>query len=152
LYPELAFRQAWARRFLSRHPADTDVSLLDLYHGLFEPEEQERPGAFPPAPPGDTEAESVLARTRDFFATRARTGGDEVDLGDEDWEILLDSLPPEPVWSAGALFQIAARSPGEIAAGRYRIVLNALFGAGIALARFSHLLGGPDADNPVARE
>ncbi|PYQ65351.1 MAG: hypothetical protein DMF53_05685 [Acidobacteria bacterium] len=152
LYPELAFRQAWARRFLSRHPADTDVPLLDLYHGLFEPEAEERPGAFPPAPPGDAEAESVLARTRDFFVARAGMGGDEADLTDEDWEILLDGLPPEPVWSAGALFQIAARNPGEIAAGRYRIVLNALFGAGIALARFSHLLGGPGAGNPVARE
>lgn len=152
LYPELAFRQAWARRFLSRCPADTDVPLLDLYHGLFEPDAEERPEAFPPAPPGDVEAESVFARTRDFFATRARMGGDEVDLTDEDWEILLDGLPPEPVWSAGALFQIAARNPGEIAAGRYRMVLNGLFGAGIALARFAHLLGGPGADNPVARE
>jgi hypothetical protein len=152
LYPELAFRNAWARRFLSRHPADTDVPLLDLYHGLFEPEAEERPGAFPPAPPGDAGAESVLARTRDFFATRARTGEDEVDLTDEAWELLLDGLPPEPVWSAGTLFQIAARNPEEIAAGRYCIVLNALFGAGIALARFAHLHGGLEVDNPVARE
>jgi Lantibiotic dehydratase, N terminus len=155
LYPELAFRQAWARRFLSRHPADTDVPLLDLYHGLFEPEERERPDAFPPAPPGAAEAAAVFERTRDFFAARARAGGEEVDLTAEDWEALLDGLPPEPVWSAGALFQIAARDPGEITAGRYRIVLNGLFGAGIALARFSHLLGGPfpdRPDNPVARE
>jgi hypothetical protein len=141
LYPELVFRQAWARRFLSRHPADTDVPLLDLYHGLFEPEKQDRPGAFPPAPPGAAEAGAVFERTRGFFAERARAGGDEVALTDEDWEILLDGLPPEPVWSAGALFQIAARNPGEIAAGRYRIVLNGLFGAGIALARFAHLHG-----------
>lgn len=152
LYPELAFREAWARRFLSRHPADTDVPLLDLYHGLFEPEEQERPGAFPPAPPGAAEAGAVFARTRDLFAAKAQAGGDEVALIDEDWEVLLEGLPPEPVWSAGALFQIAARNPGEIAAGRYRIVLNGLFGAGIALARFSHLHGGPGADSPVARE
>jgi hypothetical protein len=151
LYPELAFRNAWGRRFLTRCPADTDVPLLDLYHGLFEPEDQERPGSFPPAPPGASEAESVFDRTRDFFASRAGTG-EEVELTDGDWELLLDGLPPEPVWSAGALFQIAAKSPGEIAAGRYRMVLNALFGAGIALARFSHLLGGPGADNPVARE
>ncbi len=155
LYPELAFRQAWARRFLSRHPADTDVPLLDLYHGLFEPEDQERPGAFPPAPPGAAEAAAVLERTRDLFAAKARAGGDEVDLTDEDWEILLDGLPPEPVWSAGALFQIAARNPQEISEGCYRIILNGLFGAGIALARFSHLHGGPlgdQPDNPVARE
>jgi hypothetical protein len=152
LYPELAFRQAWGRRFLSRCPADTDVPLLDLYHGLFEPEEQTRPDSFPPAPPGASEAESVFARTRDFFAARARAGGEEVEITEGDWETLLDGLPPEPVWSAGALFQIAARDPGEIAAGRYRMVLNGLFGAGIALARFSHLLGGPGADNRVARE
>ncbi|HEY3568410.1 MAG TPA: lantibiotic dehydratase [Thermoanaerobaculia bacterium] len=152
LYPELAFRNAWGRRFLTRCPADTDAPLLDLYHGLFEPEEQERPDSFPPAPPGSSEAESLFDRTRNFFAAHAQAGRDEVALTDEDWEILLNGLPPEPVWSAGALFQIAAREPGEIAAGHYRMVLNALFGAGIALARFSHLLGGPGADNPVARE
>ena len=148
LYPELAFRQAWARRFLSRHPADTDVPLLDLYHGLFEPEDQERPGAFPPAPPGAAEAGAVFERTRSFFAERARAGRDEVDLTEADWELLLDGLPPEPVWSAGALFQIAARNPEEIAAGRHKIVLNGLFGAGIALARFAHLHG----EDLIARE
>ncbi len=152
LYPEMVFRQAWGRRFLSRCPADTDVPLLDLYHGLFEPEDQERPDSFPPAPPGAAEAGAAFERTRSFFAERARAGGEEVQLTDEDWDLLLDGLPPEPVWSAGALFQIAARDPGEVAAGRYRIVLNALFGAGIALARFAHLHGGPGADNPVARE
>lgn len=155
LYPELVFREAWARRFLSRHPADTDVPLLDLYHGLFEPEKQDRPGAFPPAPPGAAEAGAVFERTRDLFAAKARAGGEEAGLTDQDWEILLDGLPPEPVWSAGALFQIAARNPEEITAGRYRLVLNGLFGAGIALARFAHLHGGPlpdRPDNPVARE
>ncbi|HTG34783.1 MAG TPA: lantibiotic dehydratase [Thermoanaerobaculia bacterium] len=160
LYPELAFREAWARRFLSRHPADTDVPLLDLYHGLFEPEAQDqRPDAFPPAPPGATEAGAVFLRTRDFFAARARMSqednGEEVEISEADWDELLDGLPPEPVWSAGALFQIAARSPEEITAGRYRMVLNALFGAGIALARFAHLHGGSDPDgpdNPVSRE
>ena len=115
LYPERAFRAAWAERFLSRHPADTDVPLLDLYHGLFEPGEPERPGAFPPAPAGAAEAAAVFARTREWFAARARAAGEagseEVALGEEDWETLLDGLPPEPAWSAGALFQIAAGSP-----------------------------------------
>jgi hypothetical protein len=155
LYPELAFREAWARRFLSRHPADTDVPLLDLYHGTFEPGKEERPDAFPPAPPGAAEAGAVFERTREWFAARARAGGEEIEIAGEDWELLLDGLRPEPVWSAGALFQIAARSPEEIAAGRYRLVLNGLFGAGIALARFAHLHGGSDPDgpgNPVARE
>jgi hypothetical protein len=158
LYPELAFRHAWAARFRSRHPADVDLPLLDLYHGTFEPETAERPEAFPAAPPGEERAAALLERTAAWFAARARTalaaGHEEVALTDEDWETLVDGLP-EPFWSAGALFQIAARDPGEIAAGRYRIVLNALFGAGIALARFAHLHGGADpeaADNPVTRE
>jgi hypothetical protein len=162
LYPEVAFRNAYATRFLSRHPADTEVPLLDLYHGLFEPEPQERPDAFPPAPPGAAQAAAVLDRARDLFAARARAalaaGREEVALTDEDWEALVGDLP-EPTWSAGVLFQIAARGPEDvrgIGAGRYRIVLNALFGAGIALARFAHLHGGPGpdnpADNPVARE
>jgi hypothetical protein len=158
LYPELAFRHAYAARFLSRFPADTDVPLLDLYHGLFEPEPQERPESFPQAPPGADEAAAVLERTRDLFAARARAaiaaGEDEVELTEEDWETLVGGSR-EPTWSAGVLFQIAARDAGEIAAGCYRIILNALFGPGIALARFAHLLGGPSPDtagNPVARE
>jgi hypothetical protein len=159
LYPERAFRAAWARRFLTRHPADVDVPLLDLYHGLFEPEPQERPGAFPEAPPGDAAAAALFQRTRDLLAARARAalaaGDAEAALTDDDWETLVGDLP-EPVWSAGVLFQIAAASPAEIAAGRYRVVLNGLFGAGIALARFAGLHDpqdrGAGTEAPVARE
>ena len=158
LYPETAFRNAYAARFLSRFPADTDIPLLDQYHGLFEPEPEKRPESFPASPPGEAGAATLFDRTRDFFAARARAaltaGEEEVELTDEDWETLVGDLP-EPTWSAGVLFQIAARSAEEIAAGRYRMALNALFGPGIALARFAHLLGGPDPDpavNPVARE
>jgi len=158
LYPEGAFRHAYAARFLSRFPADTDVPLLDLYHGLFEPEPQERPESFPAPPPGEDGAATIFDRTLEFFASRARaalaTGEEEVELTEEDWEILVGGLP-EPVWSAGVLFQIAARSPEEIASGRYRLILNALFGPGIALARFAHLLRGPEpspAVNPVSQE
>lgn len=150
LYPEMAFREAWARRFLSRCPPDADVPLLDIYHGLFEPEQQTRPESFPEAPPGASEAEALLERTRGFFAERARAaladGREEVEITGDDWDRLLDGLP-EPGWSAGILFQIVARGLEEIDAGRYRIVLNALFGAGIALARFAHLHG-----DAVARE
>jgi hypothetical protein len=150
LYPEMAFREAWARRFLSRCPPDADVPLLDIYHGLFEPEPQTRPESFPEAPPGASGAEILLARTREFFSERARAAitadREEVEITGDDWDRLLDGLP-EPTWLAGVLFQIAARSPEEIDAGRYRIALNALFGAGIALARFAHLHG-----DAVARE
>ncbi|HEX4965026.1 MAG TPA: lantibiotic dehydratase [Thermoanaerobaculia bacterium] len=155
LYPEVAFRNAYARRFLSRFPTDQDIPLLDLYHGLFEPEPQERPESFPQAPPGADEAATVLERAKHLFAARARAalaaGKEEAELTEEDWEALVAGLP-EPTWSAGVLFQIAARDAGEIAAGNYRLALNALFGPGIALARFAHLLGGPGADNPVSRE
>ncbi|HSS50484.1 MAG TPA: lantibiotic dehydratase, partial [Thermoanaerobaculia bacterium] len=158
LYPETAFRNAYAARFLTRFSADTEIPLLDLYHGLFEPEPQERPESFPAPPPGEDGAATLFDRTRAFFATRARAalaaGEEEVELTDEDWDALVGGLP-EPTWSAGVLFQIAARNPEEIAAGRYRMILNALFGPGIALARFAHLLGGPEPDpavNPVSRE
>ena len=158
LYPEAAFRHAWAARFLSRHPADVDLPLLDLYHGTFEPADEPRPEAFPAPPPGDAAAAALFARTTGWFATRARAalaaGETEVALTDEDWDALVDGLP-EPFWSAGALFQLAAETPEEIAAGRYRIVLNALFGAGIALARFAHLHGGAEPEgkgNPVTAE
>src|SRR5262249_30756687 len=47
---------------------------------------------------------------------------------------------PEPRWSCGVLFQIAARDAAAIDGGRYRLVLDALFtGAGLALARFAPL-------------
>ena len=161
LYPEAAFRHAWAARFLARHPADVDLPLLDLYHGTFEPADEPRPEAFPAPPPGEDAAAALFARTTGWFAARARAAlaagpaeDEEVLLTDEDWETLVDGLP-EPFWSAGALFQIAAETPEAIAAGRYRIVLNALFGAGIALARFAHLHGGADPEgkeNPVTRE
>jgi hypothetical protein len=150
LYPEMAFRAAWARGFLSRCPPDADVPLLDLYHGLFEPEEKQRPESFPPALPGASDSEALLDRVRGFFAERARAahaaGREEVEITEDDWDRLLDGLP-EPTWSAGILFQIAARNPEEIDAGSYRIILNALFGAGIAFARFAHLHG-----DAVARE
>jgi hypothetical protein len=160
LYPEMAFREAWARRFLTRFPADTDVPILDLYHGLFEPEKEERPESFPQAPPGVSDAESAMERARDWFARRARTalaaGEAEVELTEEDWDLLIAGQP-EPVWSAGALFQIAARDASEITGGRYRMALNGLFGAGIGLARFSSLHGDavlPELERswePVAR-
>jgi hypothetical protein len=159
-YPETAFREAWARRFLSRFPADTDVQILDLYHGLFEPENQERPESFPQAPPGASDAEAAMERARDWFVRRARAaleaGQEEVALTEEDWDFLIAGAP-EPVWSAGALFQIAARDASGITAGRYRMTLNALFSAGIGLARFGWLHGDailPELERswaPVAR-
>jgi hypothetical protein len=153
LYPEQTLRAGWVQRFLSRHPPGVEVPLLDLYHGLFEPEPAERPAAFPEPRPGDPAA-ARFRRVREIFAARARAalaaGEEEATLTDGDWEALVGDLP-EPAWSAGVLFQIAAASPEAIAAGRYRIVLNGLFGAGIALARFAGLHDG-GADGAVTRE
>src|SRR5262249_1722666 len=49
--------------------------------------------------------------------------------------------------------QVAAPDAAAIAGGRYRIVLNAFFGAGIALARFAWLLGeGGLPSSAIVRE
>ncbi|HEX3532561.1 MAG TPA: lantibiotic dehydratase [Thermoanaerobaculia bacterium] len=153
LYPEQTLRAGWVQRFLSRHPPGVEMPLLDLYHGLFEPEPAERPAAFP-QPRSQDPAAARFRRVREIFAARARaalaTGEEEAALTDGDWEELVGDLP-EPAWSAGVLFQIAAASPEAITAGRYRIVLNGLFGTGIALARFAGL-HDDGADGAVTRE
>lgn len=143
LYPERIHREALAARFLSEHPPDADVPLLDLYHGLFEPGEEVRPSAFPDpsrlAPRGGAEGPAAaFARARAWFAERAlsmRPGG-EIPLDDA----LVTSLAgeaPEPRWSCGVLFQLAAPRPDRV-----RFVLSGLYhGAGLALARFAHLHG-----------
>ncbi|HZI92596.1 MAG TPA: lantibiotic dehydratase, partial [Patescibacteria group bacterium] len=138
MYPQRAHLASWEKRFLSRYPTGTDVELLDLYHGLFEPSRAvERPVSFP-APAGPA---------AEFFARRARqavaSGQRVVSLTEEDWALLAGS-EPAPRWSAGVLFQVAGRDVEAIEAGEYRVVLNALFsGAGLAVARFAHLHGEP---------
>lgn len=162
LYPHAMYRASTARRFLAKHPADTDVPLLDLYHGLFEAEEKERPAAFPdpvlvaPSAPGAAEAAAAMRRARAWFARRAREAGPggEVEIRDEDLDAVLGPST-EPPFSCGVLFQVASRGPEAIEEGRYRIVLSAIFqGSGLALARFGHLHGeGAGLDgNPVVRE
>jgi hypothetical protein len=147
MYPEAAFREGLGRRFLSRFPAGEDVPLLDLYHGLFEPEPEARPSAFPPAPPGDPAAVATAGCVRDLLAQRAReaAGAAEVALDDAFFSAA-GALPIEPDWAAGVLFQVASPDLLSLSAGRYRLVLNAFFGAGIALARFAWLLGPGDGE------
>ena len=54
---------------------------------------------------------------------------------------------------AGVLFQVAARSAADVAAGRCHLVVNGVFnGVGLALARFAHLLRDGDGEGPVAAE
>jgi len=161
MYPEPVFRDGWGRRFLSRFPADREVPLLDLYHGLFEPEPDPRPAAFPPAPPTDAAAVATAERVRGLLAGLARqaaaTGAEEVAL-DDGFFAAAGALPAEPDWAAGVLFQLAAAEPAALdsaalEAGRCRIVLNAFFGAGIALARFAWLFGSAGEPSPaVVRE
>jgi lantibiotic biosynthesis dehydratase-like protein len=157
LYPERALRADWVRIFRDRYPADADVELLDCYRGMFQTAGSgQRPAGFP-APPGDApEAVAAFARAREFFASRALAsaaeGGDEVGLDEAAWESLLGGAP-EPEWTAGVLFQVAAASPAELAAGRFRIAVNALFtGSGVALARFAHLHGAGAPDERIVCE
>ena len=156
MYPEPVFRAAWGRKFLSRFPADRDVPVLDLYHGLFEPEPEERPAAFPAVPEGDPAAAAVAERARGLLAGLARqaaaAGAEEVAL-DDAFFAAAGALPAEPPWAAGVLFQVAAADAAAVAAGRYRLAVNAFFGAGIALARFAWLLGeGGEPSPAIVRE
>lgn len=162
IYPARMYELSLADRFLERYPPDRDIEFLDLYHGLLEPQEIERPSAFPDpaglARPGTgvEEAAATMRRLRDHFARRARetTAGEEIRLEEDDVSALVGEAP-EPRWSAGVLFQIAAREVRDLEAGPYRLVLSALFpGVGLALARFFHLHGGGASadDNPIVRE
>ncbi len=162
MYPERIYREALAARFLDRHPPNADVGLLDLYHGLFEPQERRRPVAFPEpgrvarGAAGSAGAQEALTRAREHFVRLAREAcpGDEVALDEEDLAAALGGLP-EPRWACGVLFHVAARDVGDIGEGHYRLVLSAIFqGAGLALARFASLHGGNGSpeDNPVVRE
>ena len=161
LYPRQRFIEWYARRFLAAHPADTDVELLDLYHGVFEPRSETRPAAFP-APSGAgplaDRARGAFDRVRERFAVAARTaqsqGRDEVELDTLDWESTLGD-DPAPPWSCGVLFQVAARDAPAIDTGDYRLALNGLYsGGGLAVARLAHLHagGGRAEDGPIARE
>jgi hypothetical protein len=77
-----------------------------------------------------------------------------VEITAADWDHLAGPGGGPP-WAAGVLFQVAALSPADLAAGRWRLAVNDLFtGAGLALARFAHL-HGPEDDrrpNPVTEE
>ncbi len=146
LYPAARFRAAHVRRFLARHAADTDVELLDLYHGVFEPEPPSRPILFP-EPRGSAhspEAEAsrrAFCRFRDDLVSRARVAaGEDIELAGEDWSGLLRDAPPTPVFSCGLLFQIAASDPAAIAAGRWRAAINAIYpGGGLSVSRLASL-------------
>jgi len=160
-YPRARAIEGHARRFLSVHPPDTDVPLLDLYHDVFEPREASRPSAFP-SPSGSDEradqARQTFVRVRERMAAEAleadREGRDEVALDEWDWRSILGESP-EPPWSCGALFQIAATGTEAIDAGDYRLILNGLYaGGGLAMARLAHLHAGdgPVEEGPIARE
>ena len=172
IHPRPVIRRSLARRFLDRHEPDREVPFLDVYRS-YEGVSKADPGkdprlAFPPPPAGDGELERSARRTfetaRDLFHQRgveAELRGDqEVELRDEDWEDLLTGTP-EPPWTAGVLFQVAAGSPRDLSRGHYRLALNDLFtGFGVALARFAHLHHGirpgfhfrSPRDNPIVRE
>jgi len=171
LYPESLLRAGYVQRFLQAHPPDRDVPLLDLYHGLFEPEPLVRPAAFPgpselqagDATPIQTGAVTETARRRFLraqgaFARLARKAEaddrDEVALTREDWSEILEEVP-EPAWFCGVLFQVEAADASGVDDPRARIALNGLFsGSGLASARLDHLHGGgrSPSESPIARD
>ena len=155
MYPGRLYRAGMVRRFLSRHPADTDVELLDIYHGMFEPTEQPRPAAFP-APhrveegaPDAHGASAAHRRLRDYFVTRAReaAGAEEITLGVTDWDRLLGDQPIPP-YICGVLFQVAARDLESLAAGGWRACINAIYpGGGLSVSRLASLHRAPSEES-----
>lgn len=150
LYPRRELRRGLARDFVATHGADVDVPLPTVYRGApgrhLGP--KARPSGFPRPPTGETH--SAFERIRDAFASWARearsAGKDQVVLTDAELDELTGDTP-EPPWAAGVLFQVAAASPDDVSAGRYRLVVNDLFtGAGLSLARFAFLHGRPVVD------
>ncbi|HEV8334790.1 MAG TPA: lantibiotic dehydratase [Candidatus Polarisedimenticolia bacterium] len=161
LYPESLLRADYAERFLRAHPADHDVELLDLYHGLFEPEPARRPSSFP-EPAGARTGEATekalrsFVRARDAFARLARRaeaeGAEEVALTREDWSAILEETPVPP-WFSGVLFQVDGAGEEAVSTGGARLALNGIFsGSGLAAARLAHLhgTGRTPAQNPIA--
>jgi hypothetical protein len=163
LYPESILRAGYVERFLRAHPPDRDVELLDIYHGLFEPEPHLRPASFP-EPSGTTTDETLERARRRFFRARSAfsrlarraeaDGAEQVALTSEDWSEILGEVPA-PAWFCGVLFQVEAASEREVSIGRARIALNGLFsGSGLASARLDHLHGGGSvpSEGPIARD
>ena len=162
-YPESLLRSGYVQRFLQAYPPDRDVPLLDLYHGLFEPEPLLRPASFPGPSDLQTGEATETARRRfqraqsafSRLARRAEADGrDEVALTREDWSEILEEVP-EPAWFCGVLFQVEAADEQGVDDRRARIVLNGLFsGSGLASARLDHLHGGgrSPSEGPIARD
>ncbi len=161
IYPERLYRESFSDRFLRHFPADKPVPVLDLYHGLFEPVPETRPPVF--ASPASSASNSPLRRAaaeafeaaRSFFTRRAQeaaaAGQEEVELTEEDWAVIAGGAA-EPRYSCAALFQVAARSLDDVAAGRARVCLNAFFpGAGLSVARLAHLHDGGGDFGPIHR-
>lgn len=138
LYPPPR-RSPFAARFLERFPPDVDIALLDLYHGVFEPEDRLQPGSFPVPEDLGLEETGTYRRFLDHLETRAAEGSREVGLTEKELAGFCASADPPP-WMCGALFQIAAPGGADDDPGM-RIPLNALFhGSGLALSRFHELL------------
>ncbi len=164
MYPEEIQYRRLVSLFLRDYPPDTDVEFLDLYRGFAEddgpdgtpPLEFPAPADTPPTGAREAEAWAAARRTWEWFVRRAEEAapGAVVEVGDETVRSLVGDLP-EPRWAAGALFQVAARTAEDVGAGRYALVLNALFnGIGLALSRFEHLLdgSGPGGDDALVAE
>ncbi|MEO6462939.1 MAG: lantibiotic dehydratase [Candidatus Eisenbacteria bacterium] len=149
LYPPSVRLAPYRSRFLARYPADRDVGLAELFHGVFDELGGFTRSSYPdPARmvTGELDDEACQAvaaheRFRRFFAERSRCAED-LELADADWEHLAGPAPPAP-FSCGLLFQLVPGAGGE------RLVWNGIYGPGLAVSRLAELhpaLGGVAAE------
>jgi hypothetical protein len=150
MYPEEVQHRRLVARFLERHPPDVDVDFLELYRTPTDraapagapPHEFPKPAAEPPADTRERSAWEYARRVHAWLVARAREAapGEPIVFDDAVVRSLVGE-GPAPRWAAGALFQVAAASPADVDAGRYTLIVSALFnGIGLALSRFAHLL------------
>ncbi len=140
LYPPAVRLAPYRSRFLARYPADQDVLLAELFHGVFDDLGAFARSSYPDpariAAAGEPDEEVRQAgeahvRFRRFFAERCG-GADELELEDADWEYLAGSAPA-PAFSCGLLFQLVPLADGE------RVVWNGIYGPGLAVSRLAAL-------------
>jgi len=136
LYPRRFLLDRWVRRFLAIVGPDREVALGSLVHGAFdEPAGTARasfpdPAALDDAGPAPGGSRAAHARREAWLDLRLGGAAEEIALDGADWSDLAGDTAP-PRFACGVLFQ----QDGQ------RIVLNALYGAGLAAARLARLHG-----------
>jgi len=147
LYPRRLLLDPWVRRFLAVVGPEREVSLATLVHGTFDEPGSAARASFPdPSALGlaglaSASARDAHARREAWIERRLEENAGEIGLDDADWSHLAGDTAP-PRFACGVLFQ-------EDAA---RMVLNALYGPGLAAARFARLHDGEAAFAATVRK